>query len=87
MSTESLYALLLLIALVVFHVGATLVEHADMKNVPDGSSVIGGSLMTIAIGAAAAVLILWVSPSLSKGLDTVYCWNEHSITHCALRGR
>lgn len=87
MSTESLYALLLLIALVVFHVGASLVERADMENAPGGSSVIGQSFMTIAIGAAATVLILWASPSISKGLDTFYCWNDYSITHCALRGR
>lgn len=87
MSTESLYALLLLIALVVFHVGVSLVERADMENAPGGISVIGQSFMTIAIGAGAAVLILWVSPSISKGLDTVHCWSDHSITHCALRGR
>ena len=87
MSTEILYALLLLIALVVFHVGASLAEAADMENAPGGISVIGQSLMAIAIGAAATVLILWVGPSISKGLDTVYCWNDYSITHCALRGR
>ena len=86
MSTEILYALLLLIALVVFHVGASLAEAADMENAPGGISVIGQSFMAIAIGAAATVLILWVSPSISKGLDTVYCWNDYSITHCALRG-
>lgn len=87
MSAENLYALLLLIALVVFHVGASLAEYADMENTSGGTSVFGKSLMAIAIGAGAAVLILWVSPSISKGLDTVHCWNEHSITHCALRGR
>lgn len=87
MSTESLYALLLLIALVVFHVGASLAERADMENTSGGISAIGQSLMVIAIGAGAAVLILWVSPSISEGLDTVHCWRDHSITHCALRGR
>ena len=87
MSTESLHAVLLLIALVVFHVGASLAERADMENAPGGISVIGQSFMIIAIGAVAAVLILWVSPSILSGLDTVHCWREHSITHCALRGR
>jgi len=85
MSTESLYVLLLLIALVVFHVGSALAQHADMENAPGSISVIGGSLMTIAIGAGAAVLILWVSPSISNGLDAVSCWSDHSITHCAMR--
>ena len=37
MSTESLYALLLLIALVAFHVGASLAEAADMENAPAAS--------------------------------------------------
>ena len=87
MNTENLYAILLLIALVVFHVGAALAEYADMENTPGGISVIGQSFMIIAIGAGAAVLILWVSPSISSGLDTVHCWRDHSITHCALRGR
>lgn len=87
MNTENLYAILLLIALVVFHVGAALAEYADMENTPGGIFVIGQSFMIIAIGAGAAVLILWVSPSISSGLDTVHCWREHSITHCALRGR
>lgn len=87
MSTESLYAFLLLIALILFHVGTALVEYADMEDTSGGISVIGKSLMTIAIGAGAAVLILWVSPSISDGLDTFYCWNDHSITHCAMRGR
>lgn len=86
MSTEILYALLLLIALVVFHVGASLAEAADMENAPGGISVIGQSFMAIAIGAAATVLILWASPSVSKGLATVHCWSDHSVTHCALRG-
>ena len=58
-----------------------------MENTPGGISVIGQSFMIIAIGAGAAVLILWVSPSISSGLDTVHCWRDHSITHCALRGR
>lgn len=87
MSTESLYVLLLLIALVVFHVGAALAEYADMENTSHSVSVIGQSLMITAIGAGTAVLILWVSPSISNGLDTVHCWREHSITHCTLRGR
>ena len=87
MNTENLYAILLLITLVVFHVGAAIAEYADMENAPGGISVIGQSLMIIAIGVGAAVLILWVSPSISSGLDTVHCWREHSITHCALRGR
>lgn len=88
MSTGSLEALLLLlVALAVFLVGAALAEYADTENASRSISVIGQSLMTIAIGAGAAVLILWVSPSISKGLDTVYCWNDHSITHCAMCNR
>lgn len=87
MSTETLYALLMLIALVVFRVGVALVEYADMENASGSISVIGQSLMVIAIGAGATVLILWVGPSISEGLDTVHCWRDHSITHCALRGR
>ena len=88
MSTGSLEALLLLlVALAVFLVGAALAEYADTENASHTISVIGQSLMTIAIGAGAAVLILWVSPSISEGLDTVHCWRDHSITHCALRGR
>ena len=88
MSTGSLEALLLLlVALAVFLVGAALAEYADTENASHTISVIGQSLMTIAIGAGAAVLILWVSPSISSGLDTVHCWRDHSITQCALRGR
>lgn len=88
MSTGSLDALLLLlIALAVFLVGAALVEYADTENASRSIPVIGQSLMTIAIGAGVAVLILWVSPSISDGLDTFYCWNDHTITHCAMRDR
>lgn len=87
MSTENLYAILLLIALAIFLVGATLTEYAEVENASHTASVTGQSLMIIAIGAGAAVLILWVSPSILNGLDTVHCWREHSITQCALRGR